>query len=454
MSEKSTEKEIRQQALSIMAKGLLAFTVGLFLFSPCQQLIMRLFSGKDSEQWVNIYKDIKVYQDMISKDNLLALFTAALCYIYFIYSLIARRKEPHPPLKERAGRAAPLLMFWALALLIPIATIVRGPNEYDLTGHPYMYESIFSYMLYPTCYFFCAAMIWQEKSKRILIYLLLFSSLPINLISLYSEWINKVDIYIGAGVSAVFHNSNHYGYYLAVTIIAGGLTFAYEKNLFLKTCAAVCASVAAMVLIINNTLGAYLAVLFIFILFVFYSIFIVKRDVPEAVAVLSVFLLITFYMSFFYHTIMSSFVTLFHDINMIVADPLEADSAGSARWALWKGTVEHIGDSPVFGFGVEGMLNTYHVGTPHNEFLQYAEFFGIPASLLYIAACSTLLLKLLRNCKVMTNTTMICFFVALGYLASSFFGVAIYYTTPFVYIFLGLAYAEYFKFGNSLKTTE
>lgn len=43
---------------------------------------------------------------------------------------------------------------------------------------------------------------------------------------------------------------------------------------------------------------------------------------------------------------------------------------------------------------------------------------------------------------------MICFFVSIGYLASSFFGVTIFYTTPFFYIFLGLTYAEYLKNGR------
>jgi hypothetical protein len=28
----------------------------------------------------------------------------------------------------------------------------------------------------------------------------------------------------------------------------------------------------------------------------------------------------------------------------------------------------------LLGFGVEGMLNTHHIGTPHNEILQYTEF--------------------------------------------------------------------------------
>ena len=253
----------------------------------------------------------------------------------------------------------------------------------------------------------------------------------------------KILLFNGAGVCAVFHNSNHYGYYLAITIITAALMSVYEKTLWLRIFSAVCGIIATMVLIMNNTLGAYLAVLFVFILFIIYCFCIAKENRKQSLIVMGVYLLVTFVMSFRYATIMSSFVTLFGDINMIIEDPLEADSAGSSRWKLWKGTVEHMDESPFLGFGVEGLLNTYGVGTPHNEFLQYAEFFGIQTSLLYIIACAVILLRVLFNSKRMDKTTMISFFVCIGYLASSFFGVAIYYTTPFIYIFLGLTYAEY-----------
>ncbi|MBR4626635.1 MAG: O-antigen ligase family protein [Ruminococcus sp.] len=445
--QKKKQAETREKILGIMAQCLLMFTVGIFIFSPCQQLIMRFIGGKNSDRWYNLSKDIREYQDMIQKVNYLAVFTAVLCYIYFIYRIIASRGKPHPPMKERLCRLSPLFLFWAFAILIPVVTVIRGHNEYDLTGHPYMFESIYSYMLYPTCYFFCGAMIWQSRSKKSLIYLLLFSSMPLNIISLYDEWVKPVEIYLGRGVAAVFHNSNHYGYYLAITIIAGGLMAVYEKRLWLKAVSAVSAVIATMVLIINNTLGAYIAVAFAFFLFIIYSFFISKQYRWQSLAVMGVFLLITFFMSFRYNTVMSSFVVLFHDVGKIASDPLEADSAGSSRWKLWKGTVKNIHESPWTGFGVEGLLNTHYVGTPHNEVLQYMEFFGIPAALLYVAACASVLLIVLKNCKSMDYTTMICFFVSIGYLTSSMFGVAIYYTTPYIYIFLGLTYAEHLHRG-------
>ena len=152
-------------------------------------------------------------------------------------------------------------------------------------------------------------------------------------------------------------------------------------------------------------------------------------------------------MSFRYKTVTSSVSQLKKDVGDVISDPLENknNKAGSGRWRLWKGAAKYIVKEPWLGYGVEGLLNTHYIGTPHNELLQYAEFFGIPAMLLYVLACAVIMLTVLILNKKMDFTTMICFFIALGYLASSFFGVAIYYTTPFVYIFLGLAYSEHFN---------
>ncbi len=443
-----SQTEIRIESLRIIGDLLILFVLGLFIVSPPLQLLLRAINGIDDQPLMVSSSYVRYYQWTVQNIHYMVRFTAVIILLWLIIYRVVRRKEgvstrEKTGRKQLINRLVPLIVFGLFALDIALVTIIRGPNEYDLTGHPYMFESVYSYISYPLVFFSCGVMLYREKHKKLLIYALLFTALPVNILALVNEWAVTIRYFNGAGVCAVFHNSNHYGYYLALTISSGALMFVYEKDLVLKICAAVSAVIATMVLIINNTLGAYLAVLFVLILFGIYCFFIVKRDRISAVLILVSFLLITLIMSFRYATILSSFVVLTGDIGMIIADPLEADSAGSSRWVLWKGTVQHLPESPWTGFGVEGMLNTYHVGTPHNEFLQYAEFFGIPASLLYIIACCMILIRTFKAHKEMSRTTMICFFVSLCYLASSFFGVAIYYTTPFIYIFLGLTYAEY-----------
>ncbi len=453
------KSEINKIALSILAKILLFFAVGIFIISPPLQIIVRNIDQVGYEPWtygLDNWLDnthvLKMYHRMISYTHTFAHLTSTLLYIYALYYIITNRTEIRKNLKAWLGRLVPLFIFAAFAVYIYAVTKIRGANEYDLTGHPYMFESIYYYILYPTTYFFCAMLIWSAKSKKALLYLLIFSALPLNIMVLVGEWIKPVKYFIGAGVSAVFHNSNHYGYYLCLVIITAALMAVYEKNIPLRVISGISAAVATVCLNINNTLGAYLAVLFVFILFTVYCFKWDKKYRLAAVIVIAAYLLITFIMSFWYSNIMSSFTVLFVDLGKIAEDPLESDSAGSGRWRLWKGASKYIVKQPLLGYGVEGLLNTHYIGTPHNEFLQYAEFFGIPTALLYIAAAAVVLLRVFKNSTKVSKTCLICFFTAIGYLASSFFGVAIYYTTPFIYIFLGLAYSEYFHGIKADKT--
>ena len=445
---RASGREARLESLRVVGELLIIFVLGLFIVSPFVQLVLRAANGVEYRPLLVTSSYVRYYQWTVRNTHYIARFTAALVLCWLVLYGIVRRRSGTPPAralakKELLRRLLPLFVFLLFALSIALVTIIRGPNEYDLTGHPYMYESVYSYISYPLVYFFCGMLLFREKHRRLLLYALLFTSLPINILALWDQWVLKLALFNGGGMCAVFHNSNHYGYYLAITIITGALLFVFEKTLWLKIFSAACAFIATMAMIINNTLGAYLAVLFVLVLFAVYSFFISKQNRLMSVILILAYLVITVIMSFKYATILPSVIKLQSDVNMIAADPLESDRAGSGRWRLWKGTVQHMDESPWLGFGVEGLLNTHHIGTPHNEFLQYAEFFGIQTSALYIIACAIILLRVFKNSKKLDKTTMICFFVCIGYLASSFFGVAIYYTTPFIYIFLGLAYAEY-----------
>ena len=212
--------------------------------------------------------------------------------------------------------------------------------------------------------------------------------------------------------------------------------------------------IAAVVFVINDTFGAYLATCCALVLFGVFLFFTDRKRVWKIAACLGLVLAVTFAMSFNYNTMFSSFLTTVKDVGEIASDSENAAAAGTGRWSLWTSTCKNIAKQPILGFGVEGLLNTAHIGTPHNEFIQYAAFFGIPTCMMYIAACAAVLIGVLRNGRKMAQMTMICFFVSIAYLISSCFGVTIYYTTPFFYIFLGMTYAEYFQNGADAKPAE
>ena len=90
--QKQKRQDSRARAFSIISRILLLFTVGSFLFSPCFQLILRITNYHDAE-WYNIRRTIFIYQDMVQKVNILALFTAVLCYGYYVVWMFRNRKK-------------------------------------------------------------------------------------------------------------------------------------------------------------------------------------------------------------------------------------------------------------------------------------------------------------------------------------------------------------------------
>lgn len=451
------------KVLAFSRDTLICLALSLFLASPIIQLFARFFGRSKLSR--HQYPDLTRYTSAIDATNKIMVVTTIVLFLCFAaYALYSRFYSDQIPaqhrfslsVRETAHRLVPYFFFILFASGILVSTLVRGTGSYDMTGHWYMHESIFSYIIYSLAYFFCAMMLWNSRVRKILLYLLVATALPIHILTMVNEWVTHITYFDAQGLStgnvtAVFFNSNHYGYYIMITLLTSALLYAYGKNTILQVLTAACGVAATMALILNNTLGAFLASLFVLTLFVIYCLIMDRAHLKQSLVILGIFLLITILMSFRHNTIFSSLLVLSDDIAMIAENPLEADSAGSSRWRLWKGTVQHMPEHPLVGFGVEGLLSLYGIGTPHNEFLQYAAFFGIPVMLYYIAACAVVLWRVFRSHKQMSDVTMICFFVSIGYLASSFFGVAIFYTTPFFYILLGMTYAEYLKNGTKVQ---
>ena len=148
--------------------------------------------------------------------------------------------------------------------------------------------------------------------------------------------------------------------------------------------------------------------------------------------------------SFFAKNIFSSILRTLVDFGNILKNAPGANRAGTGRWRIWKLTVKHIIDRPIFGNGIEGLLAIItregsNTGSPHNEYLEYAAFFGVPAAVSYIAAIVSVFLHGLKNKKELNAITLVCLAGGFSYLVSAFFGVCFYYTVTYPFIFLGLS---------------
>ena len=102
--------------------------------------------------------------------------------------------------------------------------------------------------------------------------------------------------------------------------------------------------------------------------------------------------------------------------------------------------------------GISDQLNSEcQIDRPHNEFLQYIIFFGIPGLLLYIAGIMSVFINGLKHKKKLDIYTIACIVAAFDYLFSSFFGNTMAYTTPFFFIILGLSYYQENDCNNNYK---
>lgn len=367
LPEKDTEEKARIniEAISVIMNGLVFFVLGIFITSPFIQLFCRVIDDLTDSKWnvgvsgiVDNRKFINNYQHMIGNINALVCLTAAFLYIMVIYKAFTKRKKIFGNKKKYLSAALPFIIFLMFSVSIIVVTCIRGFNEFDKKGHPYMNESIYSYMLYPLSYFFCGLFVWKSSYKKILLYALIFTAFPLNILALYNEWVGGFLYFRGSGVVAVFHNSNHYGYYLAMVLFTSGILFVIEEKIWRRIVSLISMIVATIVLIINNTLGAYLAVSLSFVLFIIYSILSNRRKRGDdektgsapvkhkgflkkifwpggwqcAILILVIFIGITVLMSRRYNTVGSSVSVMAGDVGDILSDPMENDKAGSGRW--------------------------------------------------------------------------------------------------------------------------
>lgn len=363
------------------------------------------------------------------------------------------RENGKPSFKSVVKENAPMAFFAVLIVLMIIATCVNGFDRTALFGDSYIHESIFNCIGYFALYFPLGTIISSKRLRETLLYSFIVSSLPVAIFGFIDYVIVPLDAFdFGAGLSGVFHNSNHYGYYLAMVMTVSAVLFIKEKRTPQKILCAASFLINNIVMIENDSFGSYIAC---FIALIFICVIVSlneKRFNKLALVMPVVFIAVSVVMGLITGIVGRNFSVLFGDLSNIAAGSEDAGHAGSNRWTLWKYAVYLIKESPIFGYGIEGqrrraeelgILGKYGVGTStHNEFLQYAVSFGIPAALAYICGVFSVFLNGLKNRLNLDNYALAAFAGAFAYLVSSVVGVSIHYTAPYVFILLGLAFTR------------
>ena len=342
------------------------------------------------------------------------------------------------------------LLFMAIVPLMLLSTAVNGitiPQIWWAFGVYPTEEMLLMYVSFFMIFFACASMISSREIKTFVIRLIEAIALTIAILTLFDHFgipVASMREFSEDHLEGVFFQFNHYGYYLTVGLGIGAGMFVWEEDKFWRYFGLFSFMVHCFTLILNDTFGCILASLLVLVFLpVIYSI-VNKRFSFKALSPLLIYIVMMFIMSFWVSTVLNNFIVFFGDIHNIAENNENAGRAGTTRWALWTSSIEYIKERPLLGFGIEGTsLRLRHdAGSthPHNEYLQYASYFGVPAALLYIAGIISVYIRGLKNRSKLRAPELIAYVTAFGYFVSACFGNPRFYTAPFLFIVFGLAY--------------
>ncbi len=421
-------------------------SVCLFLLSPLIQIIREIIAPHEESILLG---PIRTYPNTIETIQMIAMSVAIVLWIALAFRTLKKHRAG-----EKIAPFVPLLIFGALAVWMYVSQTVNGFTEYASLGEPYRNESLYTFIMYVMGYFFLGIILKSDRLRRAAVYALLASNFVIGILVLIDHYAYSFKFFRDSeGTAAIFHQFNHYAYYLIFAILLSAILFAVEgEKLWVRICCAVVFAVDNVILIINNTFGCYLAVIaaLIFAAVVFIAVRRNREEILRMTVLLLAFAVITVVMRLAGSGNTKDMSQLIKDVGNIATDSEQAQSAGTGRWALWKHTVEYISEKPVFGWGVDG--TTDRLGEeedtindrPHNEYLQWAAFFGIPAALLYLAGLCVIMFGMFPRFRKTDAISLASYFAVAGYIASAFFGNTMYYTAPFFFIFLGMTCRDRF----------
>lgn len=338
-----------------------------------------------------------------------------------------------------------VVFLFLMSVWIMIATFAN-PNPSKVfsifTADNYMQEGTLYYLGYYLIFAFSFALKDGKVHKRILIAFLISSIFGATTTFIDSAGNFFLSSHNNTPWAFSMMNSNHYGYFLTLATTASAVLYLTEKQKGMKIFAGVTFLLNCVVMFFNDTLGCLIAVLGVFILVPI--IFWLKNRkfdwqtlLPLGIFVALSFIitpLAKFFTSSTYKSLAGQILGLVKELFSIAEAPLseEASHAGTDRWSLWLKAFAGIKENLLFGTGDV-------IFKPHNEYLQHAYNFGVLSLIFYLIALVIILVKTLKNIRLLTDITLVFEIAVLGYLISAIFGNTMPHTLPFFLVFLAFS---------------
>ena len=393
------------------------------------------------------------------------IFPVVQLLAVFVYVLTLGKllHEKRAPLKELERHPAFLLYLFLLAWMCVGMAAVHGPNREVLYGAGLHHENFFLQLEYFLGFFALGVALGNKRWKRWLLRGILAVSVFLVPCAFYLwkhlapttsivvDWVPCVE--------AIWSNPNYYGYVLTVFVSLSAALFAGAKSRGWRVFYAAALVANSVTLSYNNTLGAWIGALCgCLFAVVAYRL----RDGKFnhwTLAALGLFLLSMCVAGLVNGRLFANVSGLSRDVGLLLTEPdsQAARYVGSKRWIIWRRAMELIRQYPIFGVGFEGivtkdLLEFAWNARPHNEYMQYTLFYGIPGGILYTLGCVSIYVRAWRRRAVLDNVTLAALTAAFGYLCGAFFGLTVYNTAPYLFIMLGLGYVR--ETAQAAETTE
>ncbi len=339
---------------------------------------------------------------------------------------------------------SPGLFFLVFLILACISIALNGISRELFFGLTPRGEAFLSILMY-FFYYFAGSLIRKEKIKYYILYFILGLGLVNGAMTLVNEYVWEIPIANHPHLCSVYYNINFYAYFLTILIMLSAALILKDENKGRKAFAFISLCLNSYVLALNNTFGCFVACFLAFIIMIIADSVIRKKFSFSALGLFGVFLTICMITSLFVESFFTQLLTMFTDLRLIIFDEENADDAGTLRWGLWRNTMRYIREKPWIGFGFEGIAERLDSDAGqdkvHNEYLEYAADFGLPAVLCYISGLIAIYIKALKKRALIDGATFCALVAAFGYIGSAFFGNTMVFIAPLFFIVLGLANA-------------
>lgn len=443
-----TLKEIYQTLGRDFFEKVASVILIMWCMIPVIMLTLHFINYDKDNFWFRVrYNMDSDYQMLVT---ILGIITLEFILIYAIGLFVLRGKSIGRRVRDFIKNEPWNLFFAILILWSVVCTLKSSDVQTSFLGSTYRYEGLKAYFYYAAIYS-CAHIIRDDKARKCIMNTYAGVSVLLGICLVFQN--NNLfgfDRIFAYGGATVFCQFNHMGYYLNMSVmIMAGLFIASEKMIS-KIVYALGMAFQLYCLLLNNTFGAYLgAMTGLLILSVIYIIR--TKSVKKMIIPVLIFVTVSgLSMSGRIRTISGenltkNFEVLAHDTQLIAQNADDADRAGTGRMGMWKAGLKMVPESPVFGYGPEMINKEYfakymnYTERVENEYLQYMIFLGIPGLLLYLTAFATMIVCQLKNINKLGLITIASAGCVAGYLVGAFVGNSMYYTAPYMYMFLGLA---------------